>query len=80
MSNYSIKQRNISYVLKAVVFIAAVLGTFLSAFARLNSFMGGYRVFMFFTIQSNIAVAVLSAVGAYYMLHDRAGDKLFINQ
>jgi hypothetical protein len=40
----------------------------MSAYAGRSSFMGGSRVFMYFTIQSNIAVAVISAIGLYYMV------------
>jgi len=53
----------ITYCLKIVVFLSAVIGTFLSAYAGRNSFMGGSRVFMYFTIQSNIAMAIISAIG-----------------
>lgn len=56
-------QKMITYCLKIVVFLSAVIGTFLSAYAGRNSFMGGSRVFMYFTIQSNIAMAIISAIG-----------------
>ncbi|MBO4867973.1 MAG: Pr6Pr family membrane protein [Ruminococcus sp.] len=71
MNSFSLKQRVVSYVLKAVVFISAVLGTFLSAYAGRNSFMGGKNVFMYFTIQSNIAVAVISLIGFCLMKSGR---------
>lgn len=67
-------QKITSYILKAIVFVSAILGTFLSAFAGRHSFMGGSRVFMYFTIQSNIAIAIISAIGAYYMFRDKAGS------
>ena len=35
--------------------------------------MGGTRVFMYFTIQSNIAIAIVSAIGAFYLFKDRVG-------
>lgn len=56
-------QKIITYCLKIVVFLSAVIGTFLSAYAGRNSFMGGSRVFMYFTIQSNIAMAIISVIG-----------------
>lgn len=59
----SSNQKMITYCLKIVVFLSAVIGTFLSAYAGRNSFMGGSRVFMYFTIQSNIAMAIISAIG-----------------
>ncbi|MBR3290271.1 MAG: Pr6Pr family membrane protein [Clostridia bacterium] len=67
----SAKRKMLSYLLKAVVVIAAVVGTAMSAYAGSQSFMGGSRVFMYFTIQSNIAVALMSAVGAALMLRAR---------
>ena len=60
----------VSCVLKIVVIISAVLGTLLSAYAGRYSFMGGSRVLMFFTIQSNIAVAAVSAIGLGLMLRN----------
>ena len=33
--------------------------------------MGGHRVFMYFTIQSNIAVAVISVIGLVLLLRRR---------
>ncbi len=66
----SVIEKRISYALKAIVFISAVLGVFLSAYAGRNSFMGGSTVFMYFTIQSNIAVAIISAIGWYLLMKD----------
>lgn len=61
-------RRYFSYTLKTIVIIAATVGVFLSAYAGRNSFMGGSRVYMYFTIQSNIAVAVISLIGCCLML------------
>ncbi len=63
----SVTPKYVSYLLKAIVIISAVLGTFLSAYAGRGTFMGGSKVFMYFTIQSNIAVALLSAIGCAFM-------------
>ncbi len=71
MNSYTQTQKRISYAFKIVVFISAILGTFLSAYAGKDSFMGGSRVFMYFTIQSNIAMAIISCVGLCYMMKDR---------
>ncbi len=60
--------RTISYVLKIIVMISAVLGTILSAAGGRAKFMGGKVVFMYFTIQSNIAIAVICAVGLVLMI------------
>ena len=58
------KSKLVSCILKAVVIISAVTGILLSAGAGRRAFMGGSRVFMYFTIQSNIAIALVCAVGA----------------
>ena len=60
-----------SCFLKAVVILSAVVGTMISALAGSRSFMGGRVVFMYFTIQSNLAIALICAVGAVLMLKNR---------
>ena len=62
------ERKILSAVLKAVVVISAVLGTILSAIAGRNAFMGGGSVFMYFTIQSNLTLAVICAVGLVLLL------------
>ena len=64
----SSREKTISCILKIIVILSAVLGTVLSALGGRNSFMGGKVVFMYFTIQSNIAVALICAIGLYFML------------
>ena len=58
-------QKIISSALKIIVFMSSAIGTFLSWYAGKDSFMGGANVLMFFTIQSNIAVAVISVIGMF---------------
>lgn len=57
----------------------AITGTTLCIFAGGKSFMGGARVLMFFTIQSNIALAIISLIGFMYLSIlnriKKAGDK-----
>ena len=65
------KDRNISLILKAVVFAAAVAGTVLSAASGRHVFMGGGTVFMYFTIQSNLFAAAVSAAGAVLLLRKK---------
>ena len=72
MSNISVLQKKISYLLKIIVFVSAVVGTILSYLGSQDSFMGGSRVFMFFTTQSNIAMAIISLIGLCYMIRVRA--------
>ena len=62
------KSKAVSLLLKAVVILSAVIGTVLSAEAGRRVFMGGSTVFMYFTIQSNIGVALISLVGAILLL------------
>ncbi len=57
-----------SFILKVIVFLAATIGTVISAAAGRNSFMGGGSVFMYFTIQSNIAIALVSIIGLVLMI------------
>ncbi len=64
-------RRTISYILKLTVILSAVVGTALSAYAGRNSFMGGSRVFMYFTIQSNILIAVICLVGLYLLVQKK---------
>ena len=57
------KQKIISHFLKMIIFISAVTGTTLSVYAARDRFMGGRVTFMFFTTQSNIAMALISIIG-----------------
>ena len=71
------KRKNVSYVLKLVVILSAAVGTVMSAVAGRNSFMGGSRVFMYFTIQSNIAIAVICAFGGLLLLRNKEIRKVW---
>lgn len=51
-----------------MVVLSAIIGTLMSAYAGNHSFMGGSRVFMYFTIQSNIAIAIICAIGCALLL------------
>ncbi len=68
MKEMSKIQKGLSCLLKTTVILSAVIGTFLSWYAGRNSFMGGKTVFMFFTIQSNIALAIICLIGFVEML------------
>ncbi len=61
-------EKTVSYILKTIVIVSAILGTVLSALGGRNSFMGGKVVFMYFTIQSNLAIALICAIGLWFML------------
>lgn len=77
MGNISPVQKRLSYTLKAAAIASAVSGTFLSWYAGRDSFMGGRTVFMFFTIQSNIALALICLAGLVKMLKDKPFSDLW---
>ncbi|MGI6265333.1 MAG: Pr6Pr family membrane protein [Acutalibacteraceae bacterium] len=65
------KSRIVSLILKTIAVLSAAAGVFLSAYASADTFMGGGRVFMFFTIQSNIAVALVALIGGVLLQKNR---------
>ena len=77
MSELSKTQKVISGILKTVLILSAVIGTFLSWHAGRDSFMGGRTVFMFFTIQSNIALAVICLIGLVKILKNKPFSDLW---
>ena len=77
MKEMSKIQRGLSCLLKLTVILSAVIGTFLSWYAGRNSFMGGKTVFMFFTIQSNIALAIICLIGFVKMLKGKTFSDLW---
>ena len=64
-------RKMISCILKLIVIVSAFVGTWMSGFAGKAAFMGGNRVFMYFTIQSNIAVALLSIIGCILLMRTK---------
>ena len=54
-----------------MVIVSAAVGVILSAIAGAQAFMSGSRVFMYFTVQSNIAIALVCAAGAVPLLRNR---------
>lgn len=71
------KKKTISMILKCVVILAAGLGTVMTASS--SGGMGGIRSFMYFTIQSNIAVAIISAVSLGLMASGRRiGSAMYV--
>ena len=71
MNVISHTRKIVSYALKLIVILSAAAGTLMSAYAGRNSFMGGSRVFMYFTIQSNIAGALICAIGGFLLLRNK---------
>ena len=71
-------RKTVSLILKGIVIVCAVTGTAISALAGRNTFMGGSRVFMFFTIQSNIAIALVCLIGAVLLIRKRIPARWFV--
>ena len=71
MNNFSQVQKILSSILKIIVVISASVGTFLSTNDNNSFFMGGSKALMYFTIQSNIAIAIICAIGLYFVIKDR---------
>ena len=65
------KTKLFSLFLKGVAVVSTIVGVLLSAMAGAQVFMGGSRVFMYFTIQSNIAIALVCAAGTALLLRGR---------
>lgn len=71
MNEISVLKKSISIVLKIIVIVSVIVGVLLSAGAGRRSFMGGSVVFMYFTIQSNIAIAVVCIAGLCILLRKK---------
>ena len=61
----------VSLVFKLIVFISALVGIILSAAQSAEYFMGGHTVFMYFTIQSNILIALVCLIGFILLLSNK---------
>ncbi len=72
MEQFSFRQKLISFILKGIVIISAIIGTIFSSKAGIGAFMGGQTVFMYFTIQSNLLVALVSLIGIFMILFKKA--------
>ena len=71
MNNLSLVQKRISCALKLITILSAVVGIILSAYAGSRAFMGGSRFLMYFTIQSNILIAIICVIGLFMIRGDR---------
>ena len=79
MNTLSKVRKNISLALKTMVVLSAIIGTTMSAYAARHSFMGGSRTFMFFTTQSNIAIAIICSIGCVLLLRNKEiGKALYV--
>ena len=72
------KAKITSLILKIIVILSAITGTVLSAHS-VSGFMSGRTVFMYFTIQSNIALALVSLIGGILIVRNKApGNAWFV--
>lgn len=69
-------KKTVSIALKALIFCAATAGLWL-CFAGSDKFMGGGQMLLYFTIQSNIWIAVTAAVGAIFMLSGKTPGEVY---
>lgn len=60
----------ISMLLKIAVAVFAIAGVIITCSGS-RAFMGGHRAFMYFTIQSNIALATICIVDAFFVIKKR---------
>lgn len=77
MNSYSVFQKYVSVFLKMLIFISALVGTTIGVYSSRDTFMGGSTVFMFFTTQSNIAMAIIAAMGCCYVVRNQAPGKVW---
>lgn len=78
MNNISKTRKIISALLKVIVFLSAGIGTFLSVYAGRHGFMGGMASFMYFTIQSNIAIGIISLIGLCFLIKNSKVNNLWL--
>ena len=70
-------QKIISLILKAIIILSAAAGSIICITSPTDTFMGGARVFMYFTFQSNIALALISAVGGFFLIRGKGIPKFW---
>lgn len=72
------KNKYISLLLKFIVILFAVWGIVICINARTDTFMGGASVLMYFTIQSNILIALISLIGMVLLFNKNIPNWWFI--
>jgi len=75
--NLSKKRKITSLILKIVVIISAIVGTILS-YNSANEFMSGSTVFMYFTIQSNLLIALVCLIGLCFILSKKEINNIWL--
>ena len=77
MCELSKGQKIVSIILKIIIVLSVIAGVVLSSMASAESFMGGETVFMYFTVQSNILIALVCLVGLIMILMNRPCSKVW---
>ncbi len=74
--NLSKKRKISSIILKTVVILSAIIGTILS-YNSATEFMSGKTVFMYFTIQSNLLIALVCLIGLCLILTKKEINRIW---
>lgn len=69
------KQKMFSIIFKVIVMISAVVGVLLSVYNESHSIMVDSVMYKYFTIQSNIALAIICAVGCVILFKDNMPNR-----
>ncbi len=70
-------QKIVSVILKIIIVLSVIGGVTMSAMASASNFMGGDTVFMYFTVQSNILIAIVCLIGLIMILMKRPCSKIW---
>ena len=71
------KRKISSLILKIIVIISAIVGTILS-YTNTNEFMSGSTVFMYFTIQSNLLIALVCLIGLCFIFMKKGANNIWL--
>lgn len=70
-------QKIVSVILKIIIVLSVIGGVTMSAMASASNFMGGDTVFMYFTVQSNILIAIVCLIGLIMILMNSPCSKVW---
>lgn len=70
------KRKITSLILKLIVIASAIVGTIIS-YNSTNEFMSGSQVFMYFTIQSNLLIALVCLIGICLILSKKKANNIW---
>ncbi|MBP5444668.1 MAG: Pr6Pr family membrane protein [Acholeplasmatales bacterium] len=70
------KQFITSLILKSILIISVIIGVIVSATSE-SEFMSGNMIFMYFTIQSNILIAIVCLIGLIFLLKNFKANRIW---